>query len=146
MRTNDRYSTKIYVANHHTDNLLSRTASVKLNLIKRLDSATIYDGLGLMRCEPVKIVLKDDTVPYNLMTPGRISHPLAPKVEEEIQRMLDMGVMVPVDKETDWCAPLVLVLKPNGKVRPCVDYKKLNKAIKRPSFIMPTPDGIYQKL
>ena len=74
-----------------------------------------------MKCEPVKIVLKDDAVPYNLTTPRRILHPLAPKVEEEIQRMLKEGVIVPVDKETDWCSPLVPVLRPNGKVRPCVD-------------------------
>ena len=53
-----------------------------------------------MKCESVKIVLKDDAVPYNLTTPRRISHPLAPKVEEEIQRMLKEGVIVPVDKET----------------------------------------------
>ena len=60
--------------------------------------------------------------------------------------MLKEGVIVPVDKETDWCSPLVPVLKPNGKVRPCVDYKKLNKAIKRPRFIIPTPDSIYTQL
>ena len=145
-RNDDHCTTRMYVANHKTENLLSRMASVKLNLIKRLDSVSIFEGLGLMNCEPVKIVLKDDAVPYNLTTPRRISHPLAPKVEEEIQRMLDMGVIVPVDKETDWCSPLVPVLKPNGKVRPCVDYKKLNKAIKRPRFILPTPDSIYHKL
>ena len=139
----DQCVTQIYVANHKTDNLLSRTASVKLNLIKRLDSVSIFDGLGLMKCEPLKIVLKDDAVPYNLTTPWCISHPLAPKVEEEIQHMLKEGVIVPVDKETDWCLPLVPALKANGKVRPCVDYKKLNKTIKRPRFKVPTPDSVY---
>jgi len=99
-----------------------------------------------MKCEPVRINIIADAIPYNLTTPRRVSHPLAPKVEEEIRRMLDMGVIVSVDKETDWCAPLVPVLKPNGSVRLCVDYKKLNKAIKRQRFILPTPDGIYHKL
>ena len=117
----DQCVTQIYVANHKTDNLLSRNASDKLNLIKRLDSVSIFDGLGLMKCEPVKIVLKDDAVPYNLTTPRSISHPLAPKVEEQIQRMLKEGVIVPVDKEIDWCSLLVPILKRNGKVRPCID-------------------------
>ena len=60
--------------------------------------------------------------------------------------MLKEGVIVPVEKETDWCSPLVPVLKPNGTVRPCVDFKKLNKAIKRPRFILLTPDEIYSKM
>ena len=99
-----------------------------------------------MKCEPVKIVLNENVVPYNLTTPRRVSQPLAPKVEAEIQKMLKVGVILPVEKETDWCSPLVPVLKPNGKVRPCVDFKKLNKAIKRPRFILPTPDMIYSQL
>ena len=115
-------TTKIYVANHKTDNLLSRSTSVQLQLIKRLDSVSVFDGLGLMKCKPVSIVVKEDAEPYSLMTPRRVSEPLAPKVEEEIQRMLQQGVIVSVDKETDWCSPLVPVMKPNGKVRVCVDY------------------------
>ena len=146
-RSNDNAcKAKIYVANHRTSNLLSRAVSVKLNLIKRVESSSIYDGLGLMKCTPVKIVLKENANPYNLKTPRRIPYPLAPKVEEEIQKMLKQGVIVPVESETDWCAPLVPILKPNGKVRPCVDFRKLNKAIKRPRFILPTPDEIYQKM
>ena len=136
----------IYVARHRTENLLSRAASVELCLIKRIDSVSIFQGLGLMKCEPVNIVLNENVVPYNLTTPQRVSQPLTPKVEAEIQKMLKEGVILPVEKETDWCSPLVPVLKPNGKVRPCVDFKKLNKAIKRPRFILPTPEAIYSQL
>ena len=57
--------------------------------------------------EPVKIVLNENVVPYNLTTPRRVSQPLAPKVEAEIQKMLKEGVILPVEKETDWCSPLV---------------------------------------
>ena len=140
------HNEKIYVVRHHTVNLLSRSACVELSLIKRLENVSVFQGLGLMNCDPLKIVLKDNVTPYNLTTPRRVSEPLKPKVEAEIKRMVQEGVIVPVDKETDWCSPLVPVMKPNGNVRLCVDFKKLNKAIKRPRFILPTPDGIYSKL
>ena len=146
-RSENRFvNEKIYVANHQTDNLLSRSACVQLKFIQLIDNTTIYDGLGLMKCKPVKISLKDDATPYNLTTPRRIPYALAPKVEDEIKKMLKQGVIVPVERETDWCSPLVPILKPNGKVRPCVDFRKLNKAVKRPRFMIPTPDEIYQKL
>ena len=115
----------IYVARRRTENLLGRAASVELCLIKRMDSVSIFQGLGLMKCEPVKIVLNENVVPYNLTPPRRVSQPLAPKVEAEIQKMLKEGVILPVEKETDWCSPLVPVLKPNGKVHPCVDFQEI---------------------
>ena len=31
---------------------------------------------------------------------------------------------------TDWCVPIVAVLKNNGKDRLCVDFTKLNKGLK----------------
>lgn len=51
--------------------------------------------------------------------------PLLPKVEEELQRMLRSGIITKVTEATDWCSPMVPVLKKNGKVRICVDLKKL---------------------
>ena len=37
-----------------------------------------------------------------------------------------------------WASPLCLVVKPNGKVRPCIDYRAVNKVTKPDSF--PIPD------
>ena len=43
------------------------------------------------------------------------------------------------DKPTDWCHPMVVVAKPKGGVRICVDLQKLNKQIKRPIYATSTP-------
>ncbi len=37
---------------------------------------------------------------------------------------------------TDWCAPMVPVMKPNGKVRICIDLKKKNENIKRERYML----------
>lgn len=51
-----------------------------------------------------------------------------------------------VKEPTDWCAPMVPVVKPNGKVRICVDFKRLNSAVKRPYCMLPNLDDIAPKL
>ena len=115
---------KIYVAHNRTENLLSRLTSVELCLIKRLNNVSISQGLCLMTCDPVTIVLKENAVPYNSTTPWCVSQPLAPKVEAKIQKMLKDGVTVLVEKETDWCSPIVPVLKPRE-----VYQREMNKIL-----------------
>jgi len=51
-----------------------------------------------------------------------------------------------VTEPTDWCAPMVPVVKPNGKIRICVDLRKLNEAVKRERYILPTLEDVAPKL
>ena len=39
---------------------------------------------------------------------------------------------------TDWCPPMVPVLKPSEKIRICVDLKMLNEAVRRECYVLPT--------
>ncbi|XDV23050.1 hypothetical protein PO909_027773 [Leuciscus waleckii] len=47
---------------------------------------------------------------------------------------------------TEWCAPMVPIVKKNASVRICVDLKRLNQAVKRERFILPTLEDIAPKL
>ena len=47
------------------------------------------------------------------------------------RELLGTGVISKVDQPTDWCAPMVVTPKSNGKVRICVDLSKLNEHVKR---------------
>ena len=51
----------------------------------------------------------------------------AAKVKEEIDKLLRVGFIRPV-KQATWLSPIVVVPKKNGKIRVCVDYRKLNAA------------------
>ena len=58
-----------------------------IGLVKRIQQIdTLFGDLGLMKTEPVKIVLRENAVPYALSTPRRIAFPLLNKVCEEIDR------------------------------------------------------------
>uniref|UniRef100_A0A8C7X6F1 ribonuclease H n=1 Tax=Oryzias sinensis TaxID=183150 RepID=A0A8C7X6F1_9TELE len=69
------------------------------------------------------------------------------KVKEELVRMEQNDIIKYVIKPTEWCAPMVPVLKKHtGKARICVDLTKLNKSLKRERYILPTSDEITSKL
>jgi hypothetical protein len=58
----------------------------------------------------------------------------------------DLNITEPVEKPTEWVNSLVIVSKPNGKLRICLDSRRLNKAIKRQHHHQPTTEGIISEL
>ena len=52
--------------------------------------------------------------------------------------MEQLDVIEPVDEATEWCSPIVVVPKVDGKVRICVDLTRLNQAVHREVYQMPT--------
>ena len=68
------------------------------------------------------------------------------KTKDELDRMLETGVISPVDQPTDWCAPMVVTPKSNGKVRLCVDLSKLNEFVKRENYPLPAVDTTLGRL
>ena len=44
--------------------------------------------------------------------------------------MIDLNIIEPVQKPTDWVNALVVVEIPNGKLRVCLDSTSLSKATK----------------
>ena len=51
--------------------------------------------------------------------------------------MTKMGVITEVTEPTDWCAGMVAVPKPSGKVRICVDLTKLNANVCQDRHVLP---------
>ena len=60
--------------------------------------------------------------------------------------MLQEGIISPVTEPTEWCSGIVVVPKPNGTVRICVDLTQLNKAVRREIHPMPSVDESLAKL
>lgn len=87
-----------------------------------------------------------DTTPYSLASPRRIPFPLLLKVEQKLKRMQSSGIISEVTEPTEWCAPMVPIVKKNSSVRICVNLKHLNQAVKHERFILPTLEDIAPKL
>ena len=138
----------IYVIRNLGVSLLSRHASEGLNIVCFLgeikeefalqeDFPRLFSGLGKVKGE-YHIKLMEGAQPYSVTTPRRIPLPLMPKVKEELKRLQNLGVIMPVDDPTDWCAPVVVIPKSNGQVRLCVDLTKLNQVVRRERHILPS--------
>ena len=97
----------------------------------------LLTGLGQMK-ETYTIILKEDAKPFAISVPRKVPLPLYQKTKDELDRMLETGVISAVDQPIDWCTPMVVTPKSNGKMRECVDLSKLNEFVKREN--RPLPD------
>ena len=73
-------------------------------------------------------------------SPRKIPVPQREKVVEELKRMEKLVVIVRQEEPTEWMNSLVVVQKPNGSVRLCIDPRDLNVARKRSHYPMKTVD------
>ena len=91
------------------------------------------------------ITLDPDAKPV-VQPPRRIPIALQSKLKEELDHMIKLGIIKKADEPTDWVSSLVVVQKPNGKLRVCLDPRDLNKAIKREHYQLPTTEDILAQM
>ena len=60
--------------------------------------------------------------------------------------MESAGIIEEITEPTDWCSPMVPVVKKNGNIRICADLKKLNMAVKRERYPIPSLEELLAKL
>ena len=63
---------------------------------------------------------------------------------KELKKMKDLGIVR--NSKSDYASPVVLIPKPDGSWRFCVDYRKLNKHTKLDSYPLPNIQECLSKL
>ena len=71
---------------------------------------------------------------------------LREKLKTELNRMEKLKVIVKIEEPTQWVNPIVIVEKPNGKLRICLDPRDLNTAVMREHYQLPTVEEITCRL
>lgn len=103
------------------------------------------DGLGYFNGGTVSLAVRSGTRPVYLR-----ARPLAYALREPVERALDQltreGVITPVET-SDWATPIVPVVKPDGNIRICGDYKiSVNKYLEIDRFPLPRVEDLFSKL
>ncbi|XP_055634157.1 uncharacterized protein K02A2.6-like [Toxorhynchites rutilus septentrionalis] len=102
--------------------------------------------LGRCTKAKVKLYLKPDVRP--VYCPKRpVAYAAHPKVDAELQRLQDKGIISPV-KFSDWATSIVVVRKSdNVSVRICGDYSTgLNNVLESDAHPLPHPDDVFADL
>jgi hypothetical protein len=83
----------------------------------------------------MKIPIKPYAIPVR-QRPYKLNLVYKQKLKEELKRMLEVGIIEPVE-ESEWISPMVVHEKKKGGIQICVDMRKLNDSFLHDPF--PTP-------
>ena len=123
-----RYSTSAIINLHFSAFSLSPAASSLFNTSSRF-----------FRCSDLKagpLFFKPRPVPYALRA----------RVEEELKRLEAAGIIEPVT-HSDWAAPVVPVVKGDGSIRQCGDYKlTINRVASLEKYPLPRIEDLISSL
>ncbi|XP_049268704.1 uncharacterized protein K02A2.6-like [Rhipicephalus sanguineus] len=103
------------------------------------------DRLGCCKGPPVKLYKKEGAVPRFLKA-RPVPFALRKAVSAEIDRLVQQGILSPVSV-SEWAAPVVPVVKKNGDIRLCGDFKlTVNPATHLEQYPLPKVDDIFAAL
>ena len=117
---------------------------VAKDLIERKEVAFALHDLDLGRTAKatLRIPMHDPStfkLPYHRIPPAMYD-----EVRKHLQEMLALDAIRV--SQSPYASPVVLIRKPNGKIRFCIDFRKLNSRTKRDAYSLPRIDEMYDCL
>ena len=97
------------------------TSPASLQEILDKHKAIFSEELGLITGTTAKIHIDNQAEP-KFCRPRTTPYALTEKVNQEIDHLERSGIIKPVEF-SDWASPIISVVKPDGSVRLCGDYK-----------------------
>ena len=128
------FHTSIHVGmDNHIQKLLSR------------HSELFKDELGLVKGVTVKLYVDSSATP-RFFRPRSVPHALRGRVEQELERLEKTGIIEAI-KFSDWATPVVPLVKGDGSIRICGDYKvTINRVANVESYPLPRIDDLLAGL
>ncbi len=83
----------------------------------------------------------DTSIPLSHQTRYQLNPNYATIVKHDIDKLFVTSFIKPIEKAT-WLSPIVVMLKKNGKLRIFVNFKNLNVATKKDSYMLPFIDEV----
>lgn len=149
-------SESIFVVKGLVEPLLGQVAIKRLDLLYFVQSITtstqwkslfpqLFTGLGCMKNQ-CSISVREDVEPVAVSAPRRVAAARIEPLRKELNRMEKLGVISKVEEPLSWCSPCLVVPKKNGDIRLCIDYTRLNEAVRRAYHPLPVTEEVLSKL
>lgn len=118
---------------HQSTELLSLLASYP-SVFSSVPGRTdlILHDVDVGNAEPIKL------------PPYRVSPRHAAQLRQELQSMLELGIITPC--VSPWSSPVTLQPKSDGSIRFCIDYRKLNAVTKTDAYPLPRLEDCVDRI
>ncbi|KAL8568228.1 hypothetical protein ACOMHN_027751 [Nucella lapillus] len=113
---------------------VKKVAEGNARVVTDLPLQTELEECQLSLCESTPVRVRQYTLPYAKQA----------VIRKEVEDMLKLGVIEPAC--SPYNSPIVLVTKKDGKVRFCVDYRKLNQVTEFDAEPLPDPEFLFNQL
>ncbi|XP_038060004.1 uncharacterized protein K02A2.6-like [Patiria miniata] len=152
---------EFYVLNGKGPALLGRETALKLGVLKIGVDADVggvssvqsvhtkypecFEGIGKLTNYQLHLHVDSDATPV-AQNMYRIPYSLRAKVNDKLDELEALDIIEHVNEPSSWVSPVIVVPKPNGDIRLCVDMRQANQAIKRERHPIPTVDEVLYKM
>ncbi|XP_060076193.1 uncharacterized protein K02A2.6-like [Ylistrum balloti] len=153
--SDDEIEAAFYVLDGTGSALLGRATAVDLGVLK-IGVYSVHDDIldkykscfgGIGKLNDFKLKLHIDPSVKPVAQPMyRIPYSLREKVGAKLDELEDQDIIEKVNDPTPWVSPVIVVPKPNGDIRICVDMRQANQAIVRERHPIPTVDEILYNM
>jgi hypothetical protein len=91
------------------------------------------------------IIELDTSIPPTHQVRYKLNLNYVMAIKQDIDKLLVVG-FIQLVKEVTWLSPIVVVLKKNGKLIICVDFRKLNKVTKKDPYPLPFSNEVLNTI
>lgn len=128
-----------------TVHVIEQKEKDNLETVLKRHSAVFSNSLGTMKGIKATLTIKPNSVP-KFCPPRNVPYALRPRVEAELKRLTELGVISPVE-HSDWATPVVPVSKKDGTVRLCGDFKiTINPSLCVDKYPIPRIEDLFASL
>ena len=105
------------------------------------------EGIGKLKDFQLKVMIDPEVQPVAQLQPiRRVPYHLRDKLSTKLNELVELDIIEKVSGPSSYVSPVVVVPKPSGDIRLCVDMRQANMAVKRERFRIPTIDEVLQDL
>ncbi|KAJ3650090.1 hypothetical protein Zmor_021798 [Zophobas morio] len=152
---NKEYNIELFISKTNSRPVLGKDSIEELDIARMVCSmdgfrnyfeeySDVFKGIG---CLPGQYSIKiDPLVKPRVHAARRFPQGIMVKLKSKLESLERQDIIVREFGPTEWVNSLVIVDKPDGDFRICIDPTDLNKAIKREHFTIPTYVDIISKL